>query len=167
MVCKTICAPQMSHWGLLLESQSRRNSWRAGSPVLYPQKMSMWTGVCVRKAVMASGGCAAAATWTLMPLSILLWVTVEESVLWMYWHRYIVTIWATRQPPDRRGCSIYNACTPLSSTLGARECTPHAESTRGHWYLAVTRYVPQTVLCKRPHILVATSGTANTLRSAG
>lgn len=162
-----VCAPQMSHWGLLLESWSKRNSWRAGSPVLYPQKMSMWTGICVRKAVMASSGYAAASPWTLMPLSILLWVTVEESVFWLYWHQYIVTIWVTRQPTDRWGCSIYNACTPLPSTLGGRGRTPHAESTRGHWYLAVTRYVPQIVLCKCPHIPVATSGTDNILCSAG
>lgn len=77
----------------------------------------------------------------LMCLSFILRVTVEESVFWRYWHQYIVTIWVTRQPTDRWGCSVCNAHSPLSSTLGGWGCTPRAGSRSHSWYLTMTHYV--------------------------
>lgn len=75
-----------------------------------------------------------------MCLCFILRVTVEESVFWMYWHQYIVTIWVTRQPTDRWGCSVSNTRAPLSSTLRGRGCLPRAGSRSRSWYLTRTLY---------------------------
>lgn len=61
-----------------------------------------------------------------MCLSFIPWVTVEESVLWMYVLGYIVTIGVTRKPTDRWGCSVYSICqrSTFGNTWSTRICAP-------------------------------------------